>query len=133
MRGLIVISLVAALGAGAAVARGPLKEFDPVKTGLIEIGIADAIRKKCDTISPRIWRAYNRLETLKSLAEAAGYSEEEIKAYVKDKAEKKRLLGIADRYMAERGVTKGDGESYCRLGVAEIAKDSQIGRLLRAK
>ena len=43
-----------------------------------------------------------------------------------------RLKAMRDAYLTNNGVTKGDADSYCRLGLAEIEKNSLTGWLLRA-
>ncbi len=58
------------------------------------------------------------------------YSEAEIRAFIDDPAEKARMRDEARAYLAGHGVTRGDAESYCRLGRAEIAAGSRIGQLI---
>ncbi|SEO26434.1 hypothetical protein SAMN04490248_10376 [Salinihabitans flavidus] len=104
-----------------------------MRDGLIAVGVADEIRKNCPTISARLFRALRYLHGLENHAKKLGYSQDEIDAYVDDKAEEKRLRAIGADYMRARGVVEDDAKSYCALGRAEIEKSSQIGALLRAK
>ena len=69
---------------------------------------------------------------LEKYARAAGYREDEVKAFLKNKAEKARVKAMAADYMAANGVVEGNVDSYCALGNAEIKKNSLIGSLLRS-
>ncbi|GAA0288879.1 DUF5333 domain-containing protein [Rhodovulum strictum] len=117
----------------AAEARPPLREHAEVNRGLTVIAIADMIRKNCDSIEPRMVRAYGYMRELKRVASAAGYSDREIDTYVSDKAEKKRIEDSARAWLVARGVRPGEGASYCPVGRTEIARNSQVGVLLRAR
>jgi hypothetical protein len=59
-----------------------------------------------------------------------GYSQREIQAFIEDDAEKDRLEVIARERLRGMGAVEGQPQTYCAVGLAEIAKDSQIGRLL---
>ena len=117
----------------AASAQSAISQDAHITEGLIAVGIADEIRSTCDSISPRMIRAYQFINGLWSHAREAGYSDPEIEAYVDSDTEKARLKGLALAYMTQNGVVPGDAESYCTLGRTEIAEGSAIGRLLRAK
>ncbi|MCO8145467.1 DUF5333 domain-containing protein [Rhodovulum tesquicola] len=125
--------VMAATTVQAAEARPPLREHAEVNRGLTVIAIADMIRKNCDSIEPRMVRAYGFMRSLKNLASAAGYSDREIENYVSDKAEKKRIEDAARAWLVARGVRPGEAASYCPVGLAEIARNSQVGVLLRAR
>lgn len=121
------------LAPAAAQARPPLSEVAFINDGLRDVAVADEIRKACDSISPRLIRAYQFLNSLENYARAQGYSEDEIENFVESGQDRKRLKAEAKAYMAANGVVPGDETSYCALGRAEIAQNSQIGSLLRAK
>ena len=57
----------------------------------------------------------------------------EIEAYVTDKEEKRKMRARADAYIRAHGAAPNDGPSLCVLGRDEIAKQSRIGALLRAR
>lgn len=119
--------------AAVAVAKPHLSTVKVINDGLLAVGIADKIRKKCPNISARMMRALGVMNSLENKAEAMGYSSSEIKAYVKDKNEKAKMRARGEAYLAEHGVVKSDPQSYCTAGRAEIANKSAIGALLRAK
>ncbi|SIO27837.1 hypothetical protein SAMN05444722_1162 [Rhodovulum sp. ES.010] len=136
MRLVLTAALAALLTAGAAdaaVAKPHLRDNAEINRGLTAIAIADMIRKNCSMIEPRLFRAYGFMRELKRRANAAGYSDAEIEAYVTDKAEKRRVEESARRWLAAQGVTPGQGASYCPVGRGEIERNSQVGVLLREK
>ncbi len=130
--GVIGAALVIVAAQGAF-AKPAIKDVQKISDSFVQLGIADEIRKNCDSISPRLMRAYNYVQNVKTYAESLGYSDAEIEAYADSDSEKKRLLGIAYTYMQANGVVKGKSETFCALGRAEIAKGSAAGRLLKAK
>lgn len=130
MRMMLIAGLVVA--AGAAQAKQDLKDVPSVWNGLLNIGIANEIRETCPSISARMVRAALRLNSIQNEAEGMGYSQAEIDAFRKSEANKAAMRAEGEAYMKNNGVVKGDAETYCALGRAEIAKSSQIGRLLRA-
>lgn len=127
------MTLAALLMAGPALALPPLSEVGPINDGLRNVKIADEIRSHCSDISARMIQAWSVLNGLKSRASAMGYSAEEIDDFVQSDADRARLEGEAEAYLAAGGVTRGNEASYCALGRKEIASGSQIGSLLREK
>ena len=121
-----------ALGASAATALPPLSENERVRAEFLAAAVGDEIRKNCPTISARFWRVYRRAGQLEDYARSLGYSDAEIDAIREDAAAKAQLKAMRDAYLQKAGVTKGDPDSYCRLGLAEIEKNSLTGYLLRA-
>ena len=115
-----------------AVALQPLHEDPKVLNGFYVIGFADEIRKNCDSIGPRIFRAIGYLRSLESYARQAGYSSDDIKELQDNKAEKEKLRQKIRADLAERGATPENPEGYCTVGLEEIAKGSAAGRLLKA-
>ena len=130
MRMMLIAGMVVA--AGAAQAKQDLKDVPSVWNGLLNIGIANEIRETCPSISARMVRAALRLNSIQNEAEGMGYSQAEIDAFRNSEANKAAMRAEGEAYMKNNGVVKGDAETYCALGRAEIAKSSQIGRLLRA-
>jgi hypothetical protein len=92
----------------------------------------DVLRKTCPTISARMLVVMGRLWELKAYAEAQGYSAADYDAFRGDPVEKKRLKDEAAAYLAAAGANLGDVQSYCAVGVAEIAKKTPLGTLLRS-
>jgi hypothetical protein len=129
---MIAITGISLLAAPAG-AKPPLRDVPAIDDALLDLGIADRIRKKCPTISARMLRAVNYVWDLKAQARALGYSEAEIEAYVDSDAEKDRMRSRGAAFFKAKGVDTSDPESYCALGRAEIQKSSRIGSLLKAK
>ncbi len=129
----IVFLSTALLGATSANALEALRNVEAVDTGLRDVAIANEVRKKCDAISARMIRAHGFLGDLKSYAQAQGFTKEEIDAHVDDDVERARMKEIVLAYMTSNGVDLDDPQTYCALGHAEIARNSQIGSLLRAR
>ena len=123
-------ALLAAV-AGASTARPALKDVERITEGLIATGIAYEISNVCDSIDARTLRGINFLWSLKGHARELGYTEAEIDAFVDDKAEQARLEGIARQRLASMGAVAGRPDTYCDVGRAEIAAQTEIGQLLR--
>ena len=109
----------------------PLPQEAHINEQLIAGAEGDLIRKNCPAISARMLVVLDKLFALKSYAEAKGYTEAEVKAFLKDPDQKARVKGAAAEYLATQGAVAGDGESYCTVGRAEIAKGTLVGSLLQ--
>jgi hypothetical protein len=112
-------------------AKPPLNQVSEIDDGLMTIAIADEIRKNCDGISARMIRALRQIKALETRAEALGYSEDEIDAYVNSASEKKRMRKKAEAYLASQGVAFDDTKALCSFGRAQIAEGGAIGFFLR--
>lgn len=112
-------------------AKVPLSQVAVIDDSLMEIAIADEIRKTCGGISARMFRALGRLEDLKAKALSMGYSRQEIQDYVTSKSEKRRMRAKAEAYLAGKGVNGNNKSELCRFGSAEIKRGTAIGTLLR--
>lgn len=130
MAGMMGLGLVLGVPAAAA---GSLAQETDINQRLMEMSVADEIRKRCDSISARMFRGFALMNELKAAAVARGYSEAEIEAYVTDKEEKRKMRARADAYIRAHGAEPNDGPSLCVLGRDEIAKQSRIGALLKAR
>jgi Family of unknown function (DUF5333) len=126
---LIAVTLYATTAAAQATV--PLAEEPHINEQLMAAAVGDVIRNTCPSISARMVTVYFKAKELEKYARDAGYQEDEVKLFLKNKAEKARIKGMAAEYMAANGVVEGDVESYCVLGRAEIRKDSLIGSLLK--
>ncbi|WP_243698690.1 DUF5333 domain-containing protein [Paracoccus alkanivorans] len=121
------------LTAFPAAALEPLSQEKYINDRLIAARIADRIRRECDSIDARMVYAWSQARALKKYARDKGYSEAQIKAFLDSEPDKERIYAVAEDYMTRNGVTKGDTESYCRLGRDEIARKTVTGSLLSAK
>lgn len=131
----IAVTVMAAVtaSAGTANALPPLSQQAEIADGLLAIGIADEVRKRCDRIAPRYVVALGFMRDLEQKAEAMGYSPDEIDAYVTSQAEKARMRARGEAVLAAAGVRRDAPDSYCSFGMAEIAKRSLIGSFLRVR
>jgi hypothetical protein len=131
-RSLTMAAFVAMVCAGPVLGQGALKEDRHVTDSLVAGRVGDVIRTQCASISVRWFVAYGKLNDLKAYALAKGYAEAAVKAFLRDKAEKARIAGLADAYLARAGARPGDRESYCRVGRDEIARGTLAGSMLRS-
>jgi len=130
---LLALAVTLMASAGGARALPPLSQQAEINEGLLAIGIADEVRKRCNRIAPRYVAAISYLRSLESRATAMGYSKAEVDAYVTSKAEKARMRARGEAVLAAAGVRRDAPETFCTYGLAEIAKGSLIGSFLRAR
>lgn len=132
---LTVLTVVAMLAtpASANTERPFLGDNQPLNDTLFAILVADEIRKQCDNISGRVLKGITMLWDIVQDAKALGYTEDEIKAYRNSEEAKAAMRLRGDELMAEKNVTYDDPDTFCRWGREEIADNSLIGSLLRAK
>lgn len=124
---------VCLLVGSAAAAKPPLREVAYVDDGLFQIAVADVIRKGCTDIDARLFRAMGALRDLRNHALSLGYTRDEIDAYVDSDDEKNRMRARGAELFDARGVNPENPDDLCRMGREEIAKNSPVGKLLRAK
>lgn len=129
---LLPLTLAALMTAMPAFALVPINQEEHINKTLLQGFIGDAIADNCPTIEARTFRALLELNKLKNYALKAGYSSDEIRAFVTDKAEKRRGKAEAAEWLTAQGAVSGDAESYCRIGEDQIAKNTLIGYLLRS-
>ena len=111
----------------------PLAENPRVQSEFLAAAVGDEIRNNCPTISARLFRALHMARELERYALGLGYTEKDIREMRNDPAAKALLERRRDAYLSANGVVEGDPDSYCRLGLEEIASKTLIGRLLRAR
>ena len=133
MKTLLPLALIGAVLASPAGALEPLSQEKYINDRLIAARIADRIRRTCPTIDGRILYAFGEARRLKSYAQNKGYSNAQIDAFLHDKAEKKRIYGVAEDYLTRKGAKANDPQSFCAIGKQEIAAKTIIGSLLVAK
>ncbi|PIE16440.1 MAG: hypothetical protein CSA68_02490 [Rhodobacterales bacterium] len=136
VRKLTLPLLLVAFGTASAVradALTPLSKENHINYSLMAAVAGDVIRKTCPSISARMFVVLGKAYALKSYARKKGYTEAEVRAFLKDPAEKARVKGLAANYLKNRGAVPGDVASYCQVGRAEIAKKTLVGQLLRAR
>ena len=129
---MIAVTTALVTTTASAEARTPLPQEYHINYSLMSAKVADRIRKTCPSISARMFVALGKANALKAYALKKGYSEPEVKAFLKNPKEKARVKAMAADYLKEHGAVEGDVESYCKVGRDEIAKKSLIGQMLRA-
>ena len=83
-----------------------------------------------ESFSARMFVVFDKMMQLRAYAEDQGYTEAEVKAFLKDKVQKARVKEAAMAYLVSQGAVEGDVESYCSVGRAEIAGGTLLGSLL---
>ena len=126
-----VLCAVLALPAMAE-AKPPLRDVKEIDNELYYIAIANEISDYCPSISGRRMKAIGVMWGLRSKANKLGYSDKEIRAYVESDAEKDRMRSKGEAYLAQNGVSYDKPNTFCKLGRAEIERNSAIGVYLRA-
>ncbi len=129
----LILSVVLTVGSVSASAQSGLYNEKEINDGLLIVAVADKIRRSCDSIRARIFKARSYATGLKDLASERGYSDAEIDAYIENKANKAEMRERRNAYFKARGASNLDPESLCVLGRTEIQKQSQIGALLRLR
>ncbi len=133
MRVMLPVVLGVSMLAGAAEAKPPLSQVPEIENTIFAAAVGHEISEICGSISPRRFKALGQAWKLKSRANDLGYSNAEIKEYVESDAEKARMRAKGEIYLKSQGAIYGQSETFCAVGRAEIAKNSAIGALLRAK
>lgn len=126
------VALVLALPAMAA-GKPDLRDLPEIDDSMLWVALAIEISDRCPSIEPRTMRGLNYLWSIRSRAQALGYSTSEIKTYVDSDAEKARMRARGEAYVRAQGLNPTKVADLCKLGQAEIAKGSQIGAFLRLK
>lgn len=128
---LLSIALICISLAAPAMAKPHLREVKEIDDALMQIAIADEIRKTCSGINARLIRALGQINQLEAKARSLGYSDGEIDDYVTSKSEKRRMRGKAEAWLAGQGVNAKDDKALCAFGEAQIQRKTYIGSLLR--
>ncbi|MCF6231832.1 MAG: DUF5333 domain-containing protein [Rhodobacteraceae bacterium] len=128
----VVIILSLALPANAY-AKPSLRDVPEIENIIFAAALAHEVSGRCPSIQARKIKALRMAWTLKARANELGYSDAEIKAYVKSDGEKARMRAKGERFLRANGVDYANPESFCTYGHAEISKSSAVGALLRAK
>lgn len=131
-RPLIAAVLIAVSVPAMAEGKVPLAEEGHINKELIAAAAGDILRNTCPTLSARMLVVLGKMHSLESYARSKGYTEGEVKAFLKNRKEKARIKAAAKDYLAAAGVVAGEEESYCVAGRAEIAKETLVGSLLRS-
>ncbi|MEM6741175.1 MAG: DUF5333 domain-containing protein [Pseudomonadota bacterium] len=127
------LTLFALAVSSAAEAKPHLRDNIPINNQLFAAAVGDQIRRNCPSISARVGLVWRKARALERYALEQGYTDDEIEDYLESKPDIRAMEARRDAYLAENGVRRGDAESYCALGQAEISANSPIGELLRSR
>jgi hypothetical protein len=125
----LTLILTASLALPAA-AKVPLRDEAHINAQLLAAQIGDILRKTCPNAGARMFVVYGKLRELEAYARDKGYTEDEVRAFLKNKTEKARIKGLANEYLADAGAVQGDPESYCRVARDEVARGTLTGQLI---
>ncbi len=127
-----LLAATAAPPAATATDYTAIREDGHIHERLLTASKAYLLAKGCPTIKERKLYLISQGLKLQSYARGLGYTNKEISAYVDDKVEQARFRAIAEPWIAERGGVKGDADSYCAVGRAEIENETPpVGAFLR--
>ena len=129
---LLATSLASVLPQMAA-AKPSMRDIPEIENTLFAAALGHEVSEKCPTIKARRMKAMGIALRLRARANELGYSDAEIRAYLKSDTEKARMRAKGEAYLKANGVDYNKIESFCVFGHAEIAKSSAVGALLRAK
>lgn len=124
------LALLALPALSAAQDKVPLAEEAHINEQLIAGAAGDILRNTCPAVTARMFVVWDKLYRLRQYAVDQGYTESEVKAFLKDKDQKARVKAAAEAYLTEAGAVAGDVESYCQVGRGEVAKGSLLGEII---
>ena len=133
LRSVALLAALLALSPMSAVAKPPLRDVPEIEAPLFAVAVAKEVADHCDSIGARLLKGIGELRRLRAKANALGYSDTEIRAYIESDTEKARMRAKGEQLLLQSGVSYENPETFCAFGRAEIEKNSAIGVLLRAK
>ena len=125
------VAAMATVSLAAAQDKVPLPQEAHINDELIAGAAGDVLRNTCPAISARMLVVMGKLLDLKSYAEGKGYTEAEVKLFLKDPVQKARVKAAAADYLHNAGAVDGNADSFCQVGRDEIAKGTLLGSLIR--
>lgn len=128
----LVALIVASLATSAVAAQTPppINEEPHIHKTLFAAAVGALILQSCSTVFPRYLRIKTKIDELEAYAHDMGYTDEDIRGFLDDKDEQKKMRRAANRYLRKHGVVKGNPETYCALGRAEIANKTLTGQVI---
>ena len=130
---LLIAGLLAASAAPAATATDytAIREDAHIHARLLAASKAYVIQESCPSLDRRKFYLITEALKLQSYARKLGYTNKEISTYVDDKVEQARFRALAEPWAFSQGAVKGDAESFCAVGRAEIENRTEVGAFLR--
>ena len=131
----------AALMGASAVAATPQAEVNAalrgnpdVYNGLFTAGLIKFIVDTCpDLEGPNRLARVSFFLGLYNKARAMGFSRAQIEAFVEDKSEQDRLLGLVKAHLEKQGVAPEEASSVCTYARAQMAEGTVLGSRLRER
>lgn len=127
---ILAAGLSVAAGAALATDYDTLRKDSRMHNELLGASVAYLLDENCSDLKLRKLRLLNKAFSLRKHAMSLGFSHDEVMAYVESDTEQDRFRAIAEPILARKGVVKGQEDSYCAVGRAEIEKRSFAGSLL---
>jgi hypothetical protein len=110
-----------------------LRTDQTIESGLLIVAIGDTVRDHCTDFEAQRVRGLAFLNGLVNRAMRLGYSLDEIRAYVDNDKEKSRVKARARQWLLQRGADFKRSETLCQIAADEIARNTQIGKLIRER
>jgi Family of unknown function (DUF5333) len=130
---LLAAAMAAVAPISGALAKPAMRDVPEIENILFAAALAYEVSGKCTSLAARRFKGLRMALRLRNRANALGYSDREIRAYVESDVEKARMRKKAETFLRANGVAYNKLETFCSFGRAEIAKSSAIGALLKAK
>ena len=127
---ILIAVMVAVPGLASGDGKVPLPEEAHINQQLIAAQAGDILRNTCPAAHARFFVVWDKMIQLQNYARQAGYTEGEVKAFLKDPVQKARVKAAAEAYLAKAGVRPGDVESYCQVARDEVAKGTLLGQII---
>ena len=115
----------------SAQARPALQDVPEIDDNMLAIAIAYEISKECDHFEAKKFKGLTFLLNLKSKAQKMGYTDDEVRAYVKSDEQKGRLRRRGETYLQSKGFDPFSQAGLCSAGFVEVENKSLIGSFLR--
>jgi len=133
---LLALGLLAtpALATTQAQVNDALRADSRVWSTLSAAAAASEISERCPQLEAREFRARADALALYNYARGLGYTRQQIRSFIDDRAEKDRLRADVIAWFARQGLTTSSpAEGFCALGRSEIENGTLAGRYLRAR
>ena len=108
--------------------RVPLNEDPVLENGLRVMAQGYWIRKNCDEVSLRVFKSWGLVNSLKSRGRSLGYSDDELRAYLDNKNEQKRVEELARAEMRSFGLDFDNPKTFCKVAKMKVSEDQGFGR-----
>lgn len=133
MKTTIMTTLATVIIALPVSAKPSLWSYPKIDQGLFDVGVAYGIKSNCTSIVEHKIRAATFAWSLVNYARGKGYSTQEVRQFIDSPVEKAALRARVTKYLKGKGLDPQTPNALCSMGKTEIAKGTQVGKLLRPK